>query len=154
MINANINYTVSVTNGSASLLGETLALNGATISPFSGTSANGISDATNFLGSLVGGAVEVDLQCQIPVGPSGCSTAAGPVNLTTGGTLPTPQVSAMGQAGFEVLAQTDSGSVTASFTSADYNFTEAPSATPEPNSMLLFGTGLFGIFLLMRNKLA
>jgi len=153
MINVNVNYTVSVTNGSASLLGETLALNGATISPFSGLSGdNGISDATNFLGSLSGAAVEVFIQCQVPVGPSGCSTATGPVNLSTGGTLATPQISALGQAGFEVLAQTNSGSVTASCTSADYNFTEAPSATPEPNSMLLFGTGLLGILFLMRSK--
>src|SRR5579884_3193520 len=144
LINVGVNYTVSVTDGSASLLGQTFTLFGATVAPSGQTGDNTISDATNFLGSMTGASVEVFLQCQIPAGPTGCTTPQGPVNLTSGGTFATPQVSAVGQAGFEVAAQTSTGNASASLTSVSYNFNEAPRTVPEPSSLLLLSTGLVG----------
>ena len=151
LINVGVNYTVSVTDGSASLLGQSFTLSGATVNLTGLTGDNTISDATNFLGSMSGASVEVFLQCQVPAGPTGCTTSQGPVNLTSGGTFATPQVSAVGQAGFELAAQTTSGRTSASLTSVSYNFNEAPQGVPEPSSVLLLGTGLVG-FAMRRFK--
>lgn len=151
-INVSVNYTVAVTNGTASLLGQSFTLFGATVNPSGATGDNTISDATNFLGSMVGASVEVFLQCQIPAGPTGCTTPTGPVNLSSGGTFATPQVSAVGQAGFEVAAQTLTGSASASLTSVSYNFNEAPQTVPEPSSLLLLSTGLVGFAFRLKKR--
>jgi hypothetical protein len=150
LIDANINYTVSVTNGTAALLGSTFSLSNATVTLSGTTGDNGITDITNFLGSLSGASVEAFIQCMIPVGPSGCSTSTGPTTVTGTGTFSIPQSSALGQAGFEVLAASGGGSTSASFTSATYNFNESPSTTvPEPSTLLLSALG-FAAFALKR----
>jgi len=147
-IDANINYTVSVTNGTASLLGSTFSLGNATVTLSGASGDNGITDITNFLGSLSGASVEAFIQCMVPVGPSGCSTSTGPTTVTGVGTFSSPQVSALGQAGFEVLTD---GNASASFTSATYDFNESASTTvPEPSTLLLSALG-FAAFALKRS---
>lgn len=147
-IDANIGYMVSVTNGTALLLGSTFSLANATVT-LSGTSGdNGISDITNFLGPLSGASVEAFIQCMVPAGPSGCSTSTGPQTVTGTGAFSSPQVSALGQAGFEVLAASSGGSASASFTSATYDFNELPATSvPEPSTFLLSALGLGGLAL-------
>ena len=51
----------------------------------------------------------------------------------------------------EVAGGTGTGS--ASFLNAQFNFNESPSTVPEPSSLVLFGTGLIGTMGVMRRKL-
>ena len=147
LIDANINYTVSVTNGTAALLGSTFSLSNATVTLSGTTGDNSITDITNFLGSLSGASVEAFIQCAIPALSTGCNTSTGPTTVTGTGTFSIPQSSALGQAGFEVLTD---GNASASFTSATYDFNESPSTSvPEPSTLLLSALG-FAAFALKR----
>jgi hypothetical protein len=94
MIDVSVNYTVSLTGGSASLLGSTFTLNNASVTLSGTTNDNAISDITNFLGSLSGASVEAFIQCSIPAGPTGCATSTGPTNVSGTGTFSTAVASA------------------------------------------------------------
>ena len=150
-----LDYTVSVTNGSANLIGDDVTVNNPTLTtapiaaPGSGLAATAF-DAFNYLYNAGAEADQSVQQYQYTgEAASASSYSSGPVTFAL-------ISSGSGYVYFETYAydynyDTDTygtgGTATAAMSSVDYTFQEqSPVAvTPEPGTLLLFGSGLISI---------
>jgi hypothetical protein len=141
-----LDYDVSVTNGSANLIGVNENVNNPTLSTVPG--ANSLDDAylqaDNDLDTSAAEAYQEVYQYQSTgSSPSSLSYSSGPVTFT-------PVSSGSGYVFFQTGAydynyNTDTvgggGTAEAAMSSVDYTF-QQESVTPEPGTMVLFGSGL------------
>jgi hypothetical protein len=153
-------YTVSVTDGSANLIGINAIANNPTVAtaPAPANAKTGASlEAANNLFSVGASAYQSVDQFQF----SGSSPSNSP--FSTGTITFAPVSSGSGNAFFGTTAYDQntitgtyggSGTAEAAMSSADYTFLEAaPSTVPEPGTLVLFGSGLVSLAGLARRKI-
>jgi hypothetical protein len=157
-VSLNLGYTVSTTNGSATISGLDVAVSGSVSGEVVGGSSISKVEATNALSSGPGviftsGLPEVTACIQ----NGGTFLLPGCVQTTNGGSnsgslaFATPVSSLTGIA----FVGLSTGFGTATLTSATFSIDEIPQTTPtpEPSSLVLLASGVFGTFGALRRRL-